>query len=61
MLNVGMVASLEFWETIFEFQGLKHLFLSQVSLRQGRLTKSRVVTFFALTRGFAFFLFKVSL
>ena len=58
MLNVGMVASLEFWQTIFEFQGLKHLFLSRVSLRQGRLTKSRVVTFFCINKRLCLFSFQ---
>ena len=53
MLNVGMVDNLEFWETIFEFRGPKH-----VRFPLPGFSQSRVITFFALVRAFAFFLFK---
>ena len=34
MLNMGMVDNLEFWYTIFEFPGPKHVFHSWVSRRR---------------------------
>ena len=55
MLNVGMVDNLEFWWTIFEFQGPKHV---RVPLPSFTLTWQRRVIFFALIRAFAFFLLK---
>ena len=30
MLNVGMVDNIEFWQTIFEFRGPKHVFHSRI-------------------------------
>ena len=49
MLNVGMVDKLEFWYTIFTLRSFM------------QTSQSRVITFFALIRAFAVFLFKVSL
>ena len=57
MLNVGMVDNLEFWSTIFEFRGPKHVPLPGFT----QTWQSHVITFFALIRAFAVFLFKVSL
>ena len=45
MLNVGMVDNLEFWWTIFEFQGPKHV---RVPLPSFTLTWQRRVIFSAL-------------
>ena len=42
MLNVGMVDNLEFWKTIFEFRGPKH-----VRFPLPGFSHSRVITFFS--------------
>ena len=55
MLNVGMVDNPEFWQTIFEFRGPKH-----VRFPLPGFSQSRVITFFKLVRAFAFFLFKAT-
>ena len=53
MLSVGMVDILEFWQTIVEFQGPKH-----VHFQLPGFSQSRVVTFFRISTSLSLFLFK---
>ena len=54
MLSVGMVDILEFWQTIVEFQGPKH-----VHFQLPGFSQSCVITFFRISTSLCLFLFKV--
>ena len=53
MLNVGIVDNLEFWETIFEFQGPKHVCFPLPGFSQ-----SSVITFFRISMSPCLFSFQ---
>ena len=53
MLNMGMADNLEFWQTIFEFRGPKHVHFPLPGLSQ-----SRVITFFRISMSLCLFSFQ---
>ena len=56
MLNVGMVDNLEFWSTIFEFRGPKHVRVPLPGFTE--TWQSRGITFFRINTSLCLFSFQ---